>query len=324
MTITDAHGNFHDTKGLFAGHEHTAAGVTLAAGAHARPEDHRFAAVPSYTKGLYNVESESTNPIKTLPNENSGFVRTVVHMGALPHADNMKAAAAALFTDEERDTAREKAAELEQSGKPFTALVQIEHTVKIAELRSSGHGAFLIKGSRTKGWNASTPTFLAVENGYGKQDKLAAIFDEKAAIVPAADPVTAEVFATMIDEEETPPQVIGHDEDGDEIYEDRGFTHAFLFEGPNFYGPENRKDTFGCVFFATDIQREHGIVNGYLWAPDGAGGITSEHGSQYMIDLERRGGVIRDFQPGSINMKSAWKELPEGRADGYRYIAGER
>jgi hypothetical protein len=69
----------------------------------------------------------------------------------------------------------------------------------------------------------------------------------------------------------------------------------YLIDGPDF----GEGSAPGCLFAATDVQAEDGIVNGYFWAPDGSG-VFSEHGSMYFDDMKARGARVRHYQPGAM------------------------
>ncbi|MFE6966963.1 hypothetical protein ACFVAJ_17765 [Agromyces sp. NPDC057679] len=301
-TIQDLNGSLHNTKdGRFAGHVNSGSEVTIATSGHTEAD--RFTPRAANTKGIYGLESENTSPISV----ENGWV--TVRMGGYPHANILKGATVSTFTDAERAAAREKADQLVAADKPFTALFELHGDPVIAEVR--GHGDFLLlKGSRSRGWSIDTPTFLAVEAGYGKQDKLAAAFNDKASLIPVVDEPTPPDFSKIPDYGDGYPP------------EQETVAAVFMVKGHDFGAMASaRTNLNGCLFFATDIQRGDGIVNGYFWAPDDAPLLTSETSSMYVDNL-KDAAIVRDYEPGSLSYNELWKTIPDDRLAGYAYALG--
>ncbi|UQX88715.1 hypothetical protein M6D93_01625 [Jatrophihabitans telluris] len=77
------------------------------------------------------------------------------------------------------------------------------------------------------------------------------------------------------------------------------------------------------MFFATDIQAEDGIVNGYHWFPLGSG-LIPEHGSMYVRDIEATGGRVVDYEPGALTFGDLLnRKLPRSRVEAYRVVQGQ-
>jgi hypothetical protein len=247
------------------------------------------------------------------------FIQIVV--GGEAHVNTRVGAAMRLYTDDDRREAREAFDVFAEAGEKVTVLIEDGNRVRVIEGTTShiaGETVLLCKGSRSPNFRhypASKLKILHTAKGYGEQAECAADFDQKAALVPIAVPVNVEGI---------PDYGNGYPP------EDEVISAAFLINGNDFgNGAEP-----GCMFLATDIQTADGIVNGYFWSPDDAGLLTSESSSMYLEDvrnqegrliqkgLKSSGGRIRDYEAGSLSFESAWKNLSEDRALGYRQILG--
>ncbi|KQO98661.1 hypothetical protein [Leifsonia sp. Leaf264] len=290
-----------------------------AALSHRNP-DEVFTATGGEKDGRWFVQSLQTHPA---PVQDGAFMRYTLHIGGQPHVNARMSTAAALVPDEVKAEATEKTHELATAGERFTVLSEVDGTVRIDELRGYVNGSSvygLVKNSRTKGIALDKLNILAVEKGYGKQEKLAAKFDRVASTVPVTEEVTFDGIPDL----------------GEDYSETTEFAAAYLVDGPNFGTAAP-----GCVFLATDIQAEDGIVNGFLWAPNDTQ-LFSEFGSQYTdnvhydeensrgikvtktrLGLKRMGGRIRDFDPAKVDLNTFYGTVPEDRADGYRFIMGQ-
>lgn len=236
-------------------------------------------------------------------------VRTVLHTAGRPDWRTRNRAASAIYADlADHDTVLAKLDML--GGKPVTLMVgggngsvmAVEGTV--VGRRGDTH-VLRQKGSRNRHFEVVRSKVLDVEPGFGGQQVLADTFARRRAqFVPQVDPIDS--FDDLPDFGEGPgpdnPPIaavymLDHDLDG-------GHGHP------------------GCVFLATDVQREDGIVNGYLWVP-GDTDMVSEHGSFYAKDLRRKGGRVTGYTPGSLSMADCYR-LPADRVETYRALLGAR
>ena len=257
-----------------------------------------FRAVKGYRNGHHSIQSAQTHPAQT------GSLITIT-IGGDPHVNQRYGAALRLISEEERNWARLHVNEFAAAGEKVTVLIERGSQVEALEGTGTvidGRPALFAKGSKRRYYPIENLNIIGVAKGYGGQDYLAEQFGEKAAIVPVT-----EKFST----------------DGIPEYDGSGeqdsIAAAFLIEGPDFGNGSEP----GCMFLATDIQTEHGIVNGYFWTPDDAGMLTSESGSFYVRDMERKAGRIRDYEAGSLSYRDAWSKLSEDRATGYREVLGK-
>jgi hypothetical protein len=287
---------------------------TAGEGLPVRPEGEVFTARKARTNGEWLIDCADSDPVAK-----DGFFRIIV--GGEPHTNTRIGAAIRLYTDDDRREAREDLDAFAAAGEKVTVLIEDGNRVRAIEGTAShiaGETVLLCKGSRGprfQHYPASKMKVLRTVKGFGKQAVCAADFDQKAAIVPVAVPVNVDGI---------PDHGNGYPP------EDEMISAAFLINGNDFgNGAEP-----GCMFLATDIQTADGIVNGYFWSPDDAGLLTSESSSMYLEDvrneegrlvqkgLKSSGGRIRDYEAGSLSFESAWKNLSEDRALGYRQILG--
>jgi hypothetical protein len=298
-----------------------------------RPIDDVFHAVKGSGAGHWRIESEQTSP---------GPVNGVYtfRIGGAAHVNTRIGAALRLFTEDDRAEARAEVEALKtpvgnalpEEGQPpapaadkkVTILIGSGNGVQAIEgtshVTANGELRLFCKGSKSKYYELHEGSkilanVLAVRRGYGKQAELAAEFDAKAAQVPVTVPSTFEGIPDLNGEY--------RDENVKET-----IAAVFLIDGHDF---GNGKEP-GCMFLATDIMTEDGIVNGYFWSPDDAGLLTSESSSFYTADvydrsgrlvqkgLTQAGGRLRDYEPGSMTFDNAWRNMSEDRATGYRQI----
>ena len=294
MTATDEIQGRID-NGTYTFKTQNAADVELGAA-----EADRFRAVKSSGNGRWDIESEQTHPAP----ENGRII--IIHIGGAPHVNQRVGATLRLYSDDERAAAQEQARELAAAHQKMTVLVDLGNRVEAIE-GTGNVGAFnpttilMLKGSRTRYFQLENLKVIGVAKGYGKADALASEFQEKAAQVPVTEKPTFDGI----------PE---YDGSGDQ----NTVAAAFLVEGPDF---GNGREP-GCMFLATDIQSEDGIVNGYFWAPSDAGLLTSESGSFYTRDLEVKAGRLRDYQPNFLRFRDAWA-LSSDRANGYAEVLGK-
>lgn len=270
-------------------------------------QDDRFVAVKSHYMGRHTVQSEQTHPAPT----GNSFV---IQIGGAPHVNQRFGAALRLVSQEERETARAFANRQAADGGRMTISLDRGNQVEIVEGTGGmlrGNDGFepvlFIKGSKKKFFGLNDLNLIGAVAHYGRMDELADRFNDTMSAVPVTEPVTFEGI----------PEYELEDED-DENAPETTIAAAFLIEGPDF---GNGREP-GCMFLATDIQSEDGIVNGYFWSPDDAGLLTSESGSFYTKDMDRKAGRIRDYEAGSLTFKDAWSKLSEDRASGYRELLG--
>ncbi|QNE48687.1 hypothetical protein F1C58_16650 (plasmid) [Glaciihabitans sp. INWT7] len=258
-----------------------------------------FVARKGYKNGHHNIHSEQTYP-SIVPGE-----RMIIHVGGAPHVNTRIGAAIRLYTEDEKDDARRVLDTIASENGKVTVLVDRINQVEAIEGTASvvgGKTVLFLKGSKTRYYPTEKLKLLGAVSGYGKQDQLAADFQSKAAVVPVTVPATFDGIPEY-DDEAGPVDTI---------------AAAYLIDGPDF---GNGREP-GCMFFATDVQSDSDIVNGYFWAPDDAGLLTSETGSFYMKELERKSGRLRDFAPNSLTFNQSW-HLPSDRAAGYRQALGK-
>jgi hypothetical protein len=284
------------SDGTFTDKPQSAAEATLSV----TPDDEIFRAVKR-SNGEHRVESVQTEPVAI----SDGVFTTVrITVGGESHVNQRYGATLRLYSADDRAAAVEEASQL--MGEKVSILSDRGNGATVYEgtlATLSGDTVLFVKGSTRKYRALSGLRVLAVKKGYGKQDALAADFNSKASIVPVTVPVTYDGI----------PEYDENDES------DTSIAAVYLIEGPDF--GNGRED--GCMFMATDIQAEEGIVNGYFWSPDDAGLLTSESGSFYTKDLERKAGRLRDYEAGSLSYSDAWQNISEDRAEGYRQVLGK-
>ena len=264
--------------------------------------DDRFVAVKGTRNGQHAIEAEQTHPQPV-----NG--RYIIHIGGAPEVNARMAAIFRLYTPEERAWASLTASDLANEGAKMTVLADRGNGASAIEGTGGvygGRNVIFCKGSKSKYYELDKLNLINVEKGYGRQDSLAATFDEKASLVPVTEKPTYDGL----------PEYGESDEDDETDV--TTIAAVYLIDGPDF---GNGKEP-GCMFLATDIQSADGIVNGYFWTPDDAVLLTSESGSFYTKDLDRRAGRLRDFKPNSLTYTEAW-HLDEDRATGYRQVLGK-
>lgn len=161
--------------------------------------------------------------------------------------------------------------------------------IKEGTLVSDPSGPAIIhKGSTGgKGILLRNQKVLAVRKGYGKAPELADVYHSASESFPDVEEATFDDI----------PEVKGYDEPPSEV------AAVYAFHSPVF---DSSQDGRGAMFFATDIQRGDGIVNGYAVYPPGSG-LISEHGSLYVDDLKRQGGRVAGYRPGALTFSDAMK-----------------
>jgi hypothetical protein len=281
--------------GEFGNHNHPEGDIILSA----RDGDQEFTLRKSHENGIFQVANDQTDPppVKT----EYGFQHTI-RMGGITHANVRARAIAELFDGE---AATDEARELVEASKKVTLLTMSPNGTMHAH---EGTGAIaqtdailLKKGSRTRGYTFDKMTILGSAEGYGKGEQLLAQYTAAAAQVPVVDEATFDGIPDTSDSEEEPPNDI---------------AAMYLIDGPDF----GEGSAPGCLFAATDVQAEDGIVNGYFWAPDGSG-VYSEHGSMYFDDMKARGARIRHYQPGALNFSDMMTDtLGTTRAEAYSAV----
>lgn len=260
-----------------------------------------FVAKKGYKNGHHNIESEQSHPS---PVDGETYL---IHIGGAPHVNTRIGAAVRLYSGEDREDARKIVDFIASEKGKVTVLVDRTNYVEAIEGTAAvlgGETVLFLKGSKTRFYPIDKLKLLAAGSGYGKQNEMAADFQAKASVVPVTVRSTFEGI----------PEYNEDDESGEPLDK---IAAAYLVDGPDF---GNGREP-GCMFFATDVQSDSDIVNGYFWAPDDAGLLSSESGSFYMRDLERKSGRLRDFSPNSLTFDQAW-HLPSDRADGYRRALG--
>jgi hypothetical protein len=286
------------SDGTFAEKEQSAPEASLI-----NASDDRFRATKSSRNGHWAIESEQTNPAPV-----NG--RYLIHIGGDARVNTRIGAALRIYDASARKAALADVAALAKAGSKMTVLIgrgnsaqAIEGTGGMMAFSAAGSPdtpVLFLKGSKSRYYRADDLKVLAVLAGYGKQDDLADEFDAVASQVPVTVDATFDGIPDI----------------GDSYPEgDSAIAAVFLMDGPDF---GNGKEP-GCLFFATDIQTEDDIINGYFWAPSDAGLLTSESGSFYGRDMPRQGGRIRDYVAGSMTYGDAIK-LPADRAAGYAAV----
>jgi hypothetical protein len=238
-----------------------------------------------------------------------------IHLGGRPHLKARNTAAAVLLAEsEQRDATRARLRQLCEQGAPMTTL-----TVDRAGSVTANEGRGIIyqdrpmllnKGSKSRGHYLDDPRSepVAVTRGFGGQDQLAAAFHAKLDDVPEVRPAD---YDGVPDEAQRT-----FNADGSEP-----IAAVYLLDHPGF-GPDGESATAGVMFMATDMDREDGIVNGYLWVPEESG-MYAEFGSQYTRDLERMGGRVVDYEPGRLSTTDCMRTLPGTRGEAYRAVTGQ-
>jgi len=182
-----------------------------------------------------------------------------------------------------------------RDGKRVTVLLQQRGSkfVEVQEgtvvVNDAGIG-LLDKGARTKGryiaGRDGCPHVLAVNDGYGHAEDMAAAFRAAEDMVPPVVPATT--FADIPDVTHVPG------EPPSEV------AAVFILDHPGF---DSDQDGRGCVFFATDRDPED-VVNGYFVAPPGSH-LYSESGSFTAKQLSAMAGRVRDYRFGALTFKEA-------------------
>ena len=269
-------------------------------------------------KGVTDVSNASVE----IEDRGDGFTRMRMHMNGRPDMRVFNTTAAEIYRDLDDDEFRSRIqAELwktaEDRAKVSLLTVDQSGSVRVREgtmfMSGDGQPALLPKGQRRKGHLIRPDMVVDAARGYGHAQALADSFRQRAArFVPAVSPTTAsDVLADLpvADPGQEPPSAI---------------SAVYMVDGPDFTGDGPPR---GCLFFATDVMppegpgEKGGIVNGYLWAPEDSG-LYSESGSQYVDDLVRAGGKVRDYQPGSMQFRDCWQGMPKTRVDAYQRIMG--
>lgn len=262
-----------------------------------------------------------------LPREpGSPFERTSLHLNGQPHIKQRVMIAKEAYLEEQTDADRARIDAILEAGEPATVLMVADNgTVSAREGKffKSGPGwscpegtpLFMEKGKRAKAATYSRDKIVDAAPGYGKAADLGRKFGETmAATSPALSKISgnsaAERFQNLPECYDGPPP--------DKI------AAVYVIDNPDFSGGRVN----GCMFMATDIQRgaepgDQDVVNGYFWAP-GNSGLYSENSSMYADDLARRGGQVRDYQPGSLTFRECWESMPENRSGAFRRVVNAR
>lgn len=283
-----------------------------------------FGAVKGSSNGLWDVQSAQSE-IQLI---NGSYM---IPMGGEPRKNTRIGAALRLYTSDDRyDMRRAFLALVQPDGEPVeqkvTVLVGVGNRVQaiegVARFDSSGRLNLWCKASKRNYYpfNGGSPmmeNLLDFRKGYNKQDELAAAFDKVAGQVPVTELSSFDGIPEYSSDEDSEDTVAA----------------AYLINSHDF----GEGVVPGCMFLATSIQTEDGIVNGYFWAPDDQGQVTSEFSSCYVKDswsadgrrmlqrgLTSLGGRIRDYEPGSLSTSDAWQNLSENRANGYAQILGKQ
>lgn len=156
-------------------------------------------------------------------------------------------------------------------------LVYNEGIKMIHKGSSSGKGIHLDGSTR----------IVAVRKGYGKAPELAEVYHTASESLPDVEEATFDDI----------PEVEGYGEPPSEV------AAVYALTSPVF---DSSQDGRGAMFFATDIQRGEGIVNGYTVFPPGSG-LISEHGSRYVDELKRQGGRVAGYRPGALTFSDAMR-----------------
>tara|TARA_R110002051_G_scaffold60546_9_gene110967 strand:+ start:75549 stop:76472 length:924 start_codon:yes stop_codon:yes gene_type:complete len=279
--------------GEFGNHNRSEADIALGG----RDADQEFTLRKSYENGIQLIANDQTDPppVKT----DFGFTHTI-KIGGVAHA-NVRARAIGVLFDPE--AAKDEARELIAAGKKVTLLTMNARGAVHAHEGTGAHtgdgGLMLLKkGSRTRGYDFERMTILSSAEGYGKGEKLLAQYTAAADLIPVVDEPTFDGIPDTTGSEEEPPNDI---------------AAMYLIDGPDFGGGSAP----GCLFAATDVQAEDGIVNGYFWAPDDSG-VFSEHGSMYFNDMKSRGARVRNYKPGALTFGDVMSnQLGTTRAEAY-------
>ena len=290
--------------GTFTEKAQTKPEASLAGGTPPEEVFHPVESQRSGARGEYTLQSTQTHP----PIDWDKPV--LISIGGDAHVNTRVGAAARLFSSEETDAAREEYEALITNGKNSAQKLTVMsvsnrgipyiHEGTGVELMD-GRRSLLCKGSRSKGYDFSDRKLLGVVKNYGGQYALAKRFQEAVEQVPVTEEVTYDGI----------PEYDGSGEQNT-------VAAVYLVDGPDFgNGPEP-----GCMFFATDVQTEDNIVNGYFWAPSDAGLLSSESGSFYLHDFKRKAGRVRDYEAGSMSYRDA-AQLDSDRATAYRAILGK-
>ena len=290
------------TGGQFAASQHADAGVDLA---------EQFPAPRSKGQGRWEV---SDTVKEDMPDD--GPIQSMkFHMGGQPHRAQRNKAALALISEvDDHETTENKLRVLCKSGAQMTVLTADgTGSVEAKEVRGypmEDRLAVQRKGATRAAYALDSDTVLAVAPGYGHQEVLARQFHDRLAQVPQT--VKAD-FDGLPDHEAASRESDDYPEPPSDI------GAAYLIEHPGFGG--GRVD--GCMFLATDYDRDNDIVNGYFWAPDNSE-LTSEHGSMIGDDLSRRGGRITNYQKDSLTFKDCLSDgIPPSRSEAYRCVTGQ-
>lgn len=272
--------------------------------------------------GTRVYDPEPSAPITAQPTDRRG-VWSIDHATFVSPADqrqrNLTTAAVIGDMDErpgDPGSALHLARQLAEQGKPMTVLTTDPYgNVRAIEGRGSistdGRKTPFIqlKGGQTSGYaldgEYAIPV-LSVRSGYGGQDSLAVEYERRKGMVPQIEPAHFDGIPDYNWREEPPSAIAA----------------AFLVPGPSNH-TDDGKPVPGCMFFATDIQAEDGIVNGYHWFPKGSG-LIPEHGSMYVRDIEHHGGRIKGYEPGALSFGDLLnKKLPRSRVEAYRAVQGQ-
>ncbi len=198
----------------------------------------------------------------------------------------------------------------ERDAKRVTILLQQRYS-KFVEVRegtvvvnSDGIG-LLDKGARTKGsyiiGREACPHVLAVRDGYGHAEELAASYRIAEELLPPVIPAgTFEDIPNVSHLSDEPPSDV---------------AAVFILDHPGF---DSDQDGRGCVFFATDRDPED-VVNGYFVAPPGSQ-LYSESGSFTTKQLTTISGRVKDYRPGALTFKDAMDLGDRAEDAGMRFV----
>jgi len=281
--------------GEFGNHNRPESDIMLAE----RDADQEFTLRKSYENGIQQIANDQTDPppVKT----DFGFTHTI-KMGGITHANIRARAIGSMF---DADAAKEGVRELIESGKKVTLLTQnprgTVHAHEGTGANTVGGLLLMKKGSRTRGYTFDKMNILSSAEGYGKGEQLLAQYTAAADHVPVVDEATFAGIPDTTDSEDEPPNDI---------------AAMYLIDGPDF----GEGSAPGCLFAATDVQAEDGIINGYFWAPDGSG-VFSEHGSMYFDDMKQRGARVRHYRPGALTFSDVMSDsLGTSRSEAYSAV----
>lgn len=287
------------TGGQYAPETRAAVDISLDPGRPARP------ALEKHGNGEWLIDSPSVTE-----RSSDGRTRIEIRIGGNPERSVVNHAIVATWPPG-RPTLSERLDAAWASGSAPVTLLYIGSggTIGALECRTytdRNRAKYLIKkGSSTRGYSLCNVDVVDLANGFNGQEKFADAWHDRKAQFPLA----VEKFST-----DDIPEDDGTERDG-------SIAAVYLIDHPGF-GSDGECATRGCLYFATDQDSGNGIVNGYLWVPNGSG-LTAEHGSMYAKDLARWGGRVANADTSRITFgQLVREECPTDRTQAYRWVAG--